>query len=181
MVLCTCSSLVSIHLYVPNTNYSIRRCWNWAIKKSFPVLQYWCYFSIHCSAIKHLPGLWRPLLLNPRTSSSQMDLSIKYYIDVEPILINSFPYVCHQRPQVHSIFYNICSNMGVIRDSYTKMKTVRKWKTNTMWYHLHVQSKLWRKWTYLQNRRRLTDIEKREGEGIGWTGSLGLVGANCYI
>ena len=40
---------------------------------------------------------------------------------------------------------------------------------------------------YLQNRSRLTDTEsrlaaaKREGEGNGWAGSLGLVGANYYI
>ena len=42
----------------------------------------------------------------------------------------------------------------------------------------------WHKWTYLQNKNKLMDIEKRpmvakgEGEGVGWTGSLGLVDAN---
>ena len=41
--------------------------------------------------------------------------------------------------------------------------------------------------TYLKNRNRLTDMEeglvvaKEMGEGEGWTGSLGLVDANCYI
>ena len=41
--------------------------------------------------------------------------------------------------------------------------------------------------TYLQNRNRLTDIEKRlivakgEGEGVEWTGTLGLVDANYHI
>ena len=40
---------------------------------------------------------------------------------------------------------------------------------------------------YLQNRKRLTDIEnrtgaaKREGDGVGWTGSLGFVDVNYYI
>ena len=40
---------------------------------------------------------------------------------------------------------------------------------------------------YLQNRNRLTDMEKRlavakgEGNGVGWTGSLGLVDTNYYI
>ena len=54
-------------------------------------------------------------------------------------------------------------------------------KTNIIWYHLYVESKAKKekkryKWTYLQNRNRLTDIEnklmvtngKRKGEGINW-------------
>ena len=55
-------------------------------------------------------------------------------------------------------------------------------KTNTMWCHLHVESKIWHKRTYLQNR--LTDIENRlvdakgEAVGEGWIGSLGLADAN---
>ena len=38
-----------------------------------------------------------------------------------------------------------------------------------------------------RNGNRLTDMEnkpviaKGEGEGVGWTGSLGLVGTNYYI
>ena len=28
-------------------------------------------------------------------------------------------------------------------------------------YHLYVESKIWHKWTYLQNRNRLTDIENK--------------------
>ena len=44
---------------------------------------------------------------------------------------------------------------------------------NTMWYHLHVESfKKGYKWTYLQNRNRLTDIEiklmiTKQDEGKG--------------
>ena len=42
--------------------------------------------------------------------------------------------------------------------------------------HSSVESKIWHKWTYLQNRNRLTDIENRlvaakgkgEGEGMNW-------------
>ena len=42
---------------------------------------------------------------------------------------------------------------------------------------------------FLQDRNRLTDIENRpvvakgegEGEGVGWMGRLGLVGANYSI
>ena len=33
-------------------------------------------------------------------------------------------------------------------------------QTNILWYHLHVEfKKKWRKWTYLQNRNRLTNID----------------------
>ena len=42
-------------------------------------------------------------------------------------------------------------------------------KTNIMWYCLYVESKIWHRWTYLQNRNRLTDIENKlmvtEGQG----------------
>ena len=50
-----------------------------------------------------------------------------------------------------------------------------------------MESKIWHKGTYQQNRNRLTDIENRlvvakgDGEGVGWTESLGLVDANYYI
>ena len=46
-----------------------------------------------------------------------------------------------------------------------------------------MESKIWHKQTYLQNRNRLTDIENRlvvakgSREGVGWTGSLELVDA----
>ena len=55
------------------------------------------------------------------------------------------------------------------------LSEVNQRKTNIMWYHLYVESEIWYKWTYLQNRNRLTDIEnkfmvtkgEREG-GINW-------------
>ena len=40
---------------------------------------------------------------------------------------------------------------------------------------------------YIYNRNRLTDLDsrlvvaKREGEGVGWTGSSELIDTNCYI
>ena len=52
------------------------------------------------------------------------------------------------------------------------LSEVRQGKTNTTWYHLYVDLKKWYKWTYLQNRNRLTDIEnklmvtKRDGREI---------------
>ena len=58
------------------------------------------------------------------------------------------------------------------------LSEARKRKTNTIWYHLYVESKIWHKWTYLWNR--LTDIEnrlvvaKREGVGGGKDWELGI-------
>ena len=34
-------------------------------------------------------------------------------------------------------------------------------KTNTIWYHLYVKSRIGHKWTYLWNKNRLKDIENR--------------------
>ena len=34
-------------------------------------------------------------------------------------------------------------------------------KTNIIWYHLYVESKIWHKWIYLQNRNSLIDTENR--------------------
>ena len=41
------------------------------------------------------------------------------------------------------------------------IEVVRKKRTNTTWYHLYVKSKIWHKWSHVQNRNRLTDIEDR--------------------
>ena len=51
------------------------------------------------------------------------------------------------------------------------LSEVSQRKTNTLWYHLRVESKIWHKWTYLWNRNRIRDIENRlvvaKGEGAG--------------
>ena len=44
------------------------------------------------------------------------------------------------------------------------LSEVSQTKTNIIWYHLHVESKKkkkWYKWTYLQNRNRVTDFENK--------------------
>ena len=41
------------------------------------------------------------------------------------------------------------------------LSEVSQRKTNATWYHLYVESKIWHKWTCLQNRNRLRDIEYR--------------------
>ena len=68
------------------------------------------------------------------------------------------------------------------------LSEVGKRKTNIMGYHIYVESNIGHKWTYLQNRNRLIDIENRlvvakgeEGKGVGWTGIWGLVDANYYM
>ena len=44
----------------------------------------------------------------------------------------------------------------------TLSKVIRKRKTNTTWYHLHMESKIQLKWTYLWNRNRFTDKGRRQ-------------------
>ena len=54
------------------------------------------------------------------------------------------------------------------RDYHTKWS---KLKTNIIWYHLYVESEIWYKCTYLQNRNRHTDIENKfmvTKGGRGW-------------
>ena len=46
--------------------------------------------------------------------------------------------------------------------------------SNTIQYHLYVESKMWHKWTYRQNRNRLTDIENRLLVAKGRGGGGGL-------
>ena len=51
------------------------------------------------------------------------------------------------------------------------LSEVSQRKTNTIWYHLYVESEIWHKWTYLRNRNRFTDTENRlvvaKGRGRG--------------
>ena len=51
------------------------------------------------------------------------------------------------------------------------LNEVSQTKINIIWYHLYVESKIWYKWTYLQSRNRLTDIENKfmvtKGKGGG--------------
>ena len=54
------------------------------------------------------------------------------------------------------------------------LSEVRKRMTNTVWYHLYVDAKIWYRWTYLQNRNRLTDIENRFVVDKGEEGGIGL-------
>ena len=53
-------------------------------------------------------------------------------------------------------------------------KVSKKEKDKYHIYHLYVESKMWHKWTCLQNRNRLTDIENRLVVAKGWGEGLGV-------
>ena len=83
----------------------------------------------------------------------------------------------------HAAVHGVTESQTQLSNWITTTK-VRKRKTNnTIWYHLFVESKISYKWIYLQNRTdwqiQRTDCGSN-GEGEGWTGSLGLADANCY-
>ena len=64
------------------------------------------------------------------------------------------------------------------------LSEVRKRKTNTICFHLYVESKLWLKWTYLQNRNRLIKNRHLVSWGVGRTGmdkEFGIGRCNSYI
>ena len=61
---------------------------------------------------------------------------------------------------------NTCSNMNGLR-GYV-LSEASKRKTNTIWYHLHVESKIWHKWTYLQKSHRHREQTMVTKKGRGW-------------
>ena len=72
-------------------------------------------------------------------------------------------YICNGISLSHQKEWNnaICSNMDGPRDYHTKWS--KSDRVRQILYDIThmVESKIWHKWTYLQNRNRLTDIEKR--------------------
>ena len=65
------------------------------------------------------------------------------------------------------------------------LSEVSQMKTNTIWYDLFVESKIWHRWPSYK-----TEIDYGQGEQtcgslgwgeVGWTWNLGLMDANCYI
>ena len=70
---------------------------------------------------------------------------------------------------------DICSHMNATRDYHTRWNKTEREKTNPL-YHLHVESKIWNKWTYLWNRNGISDTEnklvvakrKRSERSLNW-------------
>ena len=60
-------------------------------------------------------------------------------------------------------------------------------RTSTIWYHLNIEPTILHKWTYLQNTKRLIDMDIRlmvatgKGRERGKDWELGVVDANNYI
>ena len=74
----------------------------------------------------------------------------------------------------------------VILEMIILNEVCQKEKTNTMWYHLYVESELKHKGTYPQNRNVVTENRLVIAKGqSGWEreslGVCGLVGANYRI
>ena len=76
-----------------------------------------------------------------------------------------------------------CSNTDETRDSHTMW--VKSESERQIPHHLYLESNTWYKWTYLQKINKLMDMETKlvvaKEEGVGWTGSLGLLDANYSI
>ena len=89
---------------------------------------------------------------------------------------------------VHKKEWNnaICSNMDGPRDYYIKRSKSEKDKHHMTQLYSESKKK-WHKWTYLQNRNRLIDIENKsmvtEGErGVeGINEALGLTGTHYNV
>ena len=60
------------------------------------------------------------------------------------------------------------------------LSEVSQIKTNIIWCHLYVESKIWYKWTYLQNRNRLTDTENKLTKGERGGGINQELGSSRY-
>ena len=65
-------------------------------------------------------------------------------------------------------------------ETHTKWSKSEKRKTNTIWYHLYLESNIWHKWTYIQKRNKLMYLENRlviakeEREGVGMDWEFGV-------
>ena len=68
---------------------------------------------------------------------------------------------------------DICSNTDTPGDYYSKRNNSERERL-ILWHPLYVESKIWHKWTHLQNRSRLPDIENRLVVGEWGAGGVGL-------
>ena len=56
------------------------------------------------------------------------------------------------------------------RDYHTKWNKADREKTDAIWYHLYMETKIRHIQIYLWNRNRLTDLENRPAAAGGWGG-----------
>ena len=64
---------------------------------------------------------------------------------------------------------------------YYQLSEVRKKKTNTIWYHLYVESQEWHEWSYLWNRNRLSHTEQSYGCQGGSGAGTGMEWSRCKL
>ena len=74
-------------------------------------------------------------------------------------------------------------NMGWGSAYWTVTLSEASQRRPNIWYRLHVESKIWHKWAYLQNRNGRPENRLVVGAvlGQGWHGSSGLTDPNDYI
>ena len=86
-------------------------------------------------------------------------------------------------------YYSVMKKSKIMSFAATWMELlilseVRKTKTNTIWYHLYLESNIGHKWTF-STEKKLMNLGNRpvadKGEGVGWIGSLGLTDANYCL
>ena len=74
----------------------------------------------------------------------------------------------------------ICSNMDGTRESHIKWS--KSERERQIPYEIMYITYIRHRWTYLKKRNKLMGMENRcvvaQDEGVGWTGSVGLVDAN---
>ena len=108
-------------------------------------------------------------------------MSIDKQMDKEDVI-----YVYNGISHSHKKEWNnaICSNMYAPRDYHTKWS---KSEREQILYNItYLISKIWHKWTYLQNWNRLRQrtglwLQRGWGVGEGWIGNLGLADANSSV
>ena len=82
---------------------------------------------------------------------------------------------------LHCVFLPLCHKLVDCRCLLLIVNSLNQVLSllNTIRYHLYLKSNIWHR-TCLQKINKLVDLKnrlvvaKREGEGVGWTGSLGL-------
>ena len=113
--------------------------------------------------------------LVPDTCPHEMTLSIEGWLDKEMWYMSTME--CYSAIKKNEIMSFAATWMQL---EFSILSEVNQKEKDTMWYHLYVESKIWHKWTYLQNRNRLTDIEirlvvaKGEGGGTGMDWDFGV-------
>ena len=120
-------------------------------------------------------------------------LSINRWINNEDAILSLFIYMCTHIYTYcgillsHEKWNSAISAMWMDLEIIRLRKVSQKEKDKYPKIHSYVDSKIWHKWKYLQNRNSLTDFENRfvVARGKGRKGrkdwGLGLADANYYI